>query len=232
MTADLILGIDTTGRRGSASLATVDGIEETVEWAATPSHTINLHSAGSALLKQAGDRLVAIAVTAGPGGFSSVRSGMAYTKGLCLALNIHVATCGSLTALAASLPFIERQRVVAAVDAGRSGFFAREFEIDGVVVTPLGAAALLSPVDLVALTAGDALLAGTFGAARRRELEAVASDGASLEFASAARPLAEAVAMSGWSKIGKISGREVRTAIPIYLRAPGATLPKKGWGRA
>ncbi len=231
MTVDLILGIDTTGRHGSASLATSAGIEETIEWRAASSHTANLQRACAALLEQAGDRLVAVAVAAGPGGFSSVRTGMAYAKGLCMALDIKLVTMESLTALAASLPLMEPRRVVAALDAGRSGFFAREFEVDGAVVTPLGDAALLSAKDVVALTAGNASLSGAFDEARRFELEAAVGDGASLQFASPVRPLAEAVAVAGWSKIGGISGREVRTAVPTYLRAPGATLPKRGWGR-
>ncbi len=232
MTVDLILGIDTTSRHGSASLATAAGIEETIEWRASPSHTINLQRAGAALVEQAGDRLVGVAVAAGPGGFSSVRTGMAYAKGLCLALDIKLSTVESLAVLAASLALSNPRRLVAALDAGRSDFFAREFEVDGGVVTPLGDAALLSAIDLVALTTGDALLAGVFDEARRLELESVAADGASLQFATPVRPLAETVAVAGWSKIGDMSGREVRTAIPTYLRAPGATLPKRGWGRA
>jgi tRNA threonylcarbamoyladenosine biosynthesis protein TsaB len=232
MTADLILGIDTTSRHGSASLATAAGIEKTIEWRASPSHTVNLQRAGAALLEHAGDRLVAVAVAAGPGGFSSVRTGMAYAKGICLALDIKLSAVESLTALAASLPLMEPRRVVAALDAGRSSLFAREFEVGGALVNPLGDAALLSAIDLVALTTGDALLAGAFDEARRLELEAFTGDGASLQFISPVHPLAEAVAVAGWAKIGEMSGREVRTAVPTYLRAPGATLPKRGWGKA
>ena len=232
MSARLILGIDTTGRRGSAALATASGIVESFEWRATPSHTIDLQSASAKLVEQAGGRLVAVAVAAGPGGFSSVRTGMAFAKGLCLALDLQLAAIESLDAVAASVPLTEPRRVVAALDAGRSGYFAREFEVDGAVVKRVGEAAVVSAVDLVEMIAAGALLAGDFDNARRSEIEALAGDDGSVEFAPAGRPLAEAVAMAGWSKLGELSGGEVHAAVPTYMRAPGATLPRKGWGRA
>ena len=232
MSADLILGLDTTGRGGSASLATSSGIEVTVEWSAVQSHTINLQRAVKTLVDQADDRLVAVAVAAGPGGFSSVRSSMAFAKGLCLALDIKLVTVESLVALAGSLPLMERPRVVAALDAGRDALFAGEFLLEGLVATPVGETALVSVAELVAMTGEGAVLAGYFDEDRRRELEEVAAGSGTLTFTDVARPLAEAVAMAGWSKIGETSDREVRTAIPAYLRAPAATLPSRGWGRA
>lgn len=231
MTADLILGFDTTGRCGSACLATATGVLETVEWSASSSHTINLHDAGAALLKQAGNRLVAVAVAAGPGGFSSVRSGMAFAKGLCLALDVRLATVESLSALAASVLPIDHRRVAAALHAGRAGYFVREFAVQGSAAKPVSEAALISASALVAMGAGGALLTGEFDSEQRHELE-ILGRGAVLQFAPAGRPMAEAVAMAGWTRLGELSGEEVHTATPSYLRAPGATLPKKGWGRA
>lgn len=71
-----------------------------------------------------------LAVTLGPGGFTSVRVGMAAARGLALALGIPVVGQSTLEALAAAaidLP-VGIERIVATIPAGRGGIYAQSFD--------------------------------------------------------------------------------------------------------
>lgn len=227
----LILGIDTTGRQGSAALATAAEGVELRKWRAEPSHTPHLHTAVEELLGIAGPRLEAVAVAVGPGGFSAVRSGLAIAKGLCLALDITLVPVSSLEAVALSAGSPEGGRFVALIEAGAQGYFAQEFTVDGDGARPTGEAALATTADVIASIAQGARPVGDLAKARADEIEALAPGEVESKKIRKPRPVATAVALAGWSKLGAATGRDGLGAIPTYLREPDATLPKRGWGR-
>ncbi len=228
---DLILALDTTGRSGSAALATADEVLETRPWRAEPSHTPHLHRATTDLLSIAGARLAAIAVAAGPGGFSAVRGGMAIAKGLCLALDITMVAIPSLEAVALSVAPPIEGRVLALLDAGARGCFAGEFTLDGTGATPVNEPSLAAPDLIARAIASGAHPVGDLPAARLEQIAAALPPNAATAPIFVPEPLAAAVATLGWSKLAASTGRDAAGAVPTYLREPDATLPKKGWGR-
>jgi tRNA threonylcarbamoyladenosine biosynthesis protein TsaB len=228
---DLILALDTTDRSGSAALATAEEILETRAWRAEPSHTPHLHAATSALLSAAGPRLVAIAVAAGPGGFSTVRGGMAIAKGICLGLDITLMAIPSLEAVALSADVPMEGHVLALIDAGARGCFAGEFTMDDTGANRLTEPSLFTPAEVALAISAGAHPVGNLPPARLEQIAAAFPAGSAAPPLTAPGSLAAAVAMLGWSKLAESTGRDALGAVPTYLREPDATLPKKGWGR-
>lgn len=108
----LILAFDTA--TSVATSALVDGSEVLGE---RVSPAVSLLDDVDALLRQAGVRpgqVDAVVVGTGPGSFTSTRIGLAYARGLALALDVPVAGVGTLDALAAgapgALPVIDARR--------------------------------------------------------------------------------------------------------------------------
>jgi tRNA threonylcarbamoyladenosine biosynthesis protein TsaB len=231
MTGDLILALDSTGRTGSAALATADEVVELREWDADPSHTPNLHAATTDLLAVAGARLAAIAVAAGPGGFSAVRGGMAIAKGMCLAFDITLVAISSLEAVALSAAAPIEGRVLALIDAGARGCFAGEFTVDDTGARLLTEPGLATPAEIARAITSGAHPVGNLPAARLEQIAAAVPAHSAASPIAAPGPLAAAVARLGWSKLAASTGRDALGAVPTYLREPDATLPKKGWGR-
>lgn len=152
--------------------------------------------------------LAGLAVAVGPGSFTGLRVGIAFAKGLALALDKPTAGIGTLEALAAEADGL----VFAAIDARRGQLYLQGFE------------------DGRALMAPDALAAET-AAARIAELSngrafTLVGSGAPLlaDFAPAAR-VVEAEGCDAVKVARLAAGRAPGPLKPLYLRAPDAKLP-------
>ncbi|MDB5452377.1 MAG: tsaB [Caulobacteraceae bacterium] len=154
------------------------------------------------------DRVDRIAVTVGPGSFTGLRVGLAFAKGLGLALDKPVVGVTSLEALAASAP--PAGLTLALIDARRDQAYWQAFA-DGAPVTEPQASGIADIVDWLVGTGpparlvgpGTGLLAGRF-------------------------PLAEALARAAPDPVAvaRIAAtREPRPPHPLYLRTPDAKLP-------
>jgi tRNA threonylcarbamoyladenosine biosynthesis protein TsaB len=146
-----------------------------------------------------------IGVTLGPGSFTGVRVGLAFAKGLALALNVPLIGVGTLEALAASAG--AEGTVTAAIDARRGRIYLQSFR-DGV--------ALDEPRSVALEDAGQELAA--LGPQR------IVGPGASLLQGLAG---AEPVPMQAPDPVAlaRLTARSPRPdgpPRPIYLRAPDA----------
>ena len=152
------------------------------------------------------DALERIGVTVGPGSFTGLRVGLAFAKGLALALDIPCVGVGTMEALAASVE--TSGPVVVAIDARRGQIYLQVFR------------------DGAALTEPEALTVEDAGA----RLEQVGAKGATLAGSGAAL-----LRLEGYTLINIYSADPVALARltlqakdpvarpePLYLRAPDA----------
>jgi tRNA threonylcarbamoyladenosine biosynthesis protein TsaB len=207
----LILAIDTC--LNACSAAVLDG-GRVLAAASEPmerGHQERLAPLVAEVMAEAGVRfsqLNGVAVTVGPGSFTGMRVGLAFAKGLGIALERPVTGVGTLHALAASAG--ERGRVAAVIDARREQVYLQPF-LDG---TPLAEPEALTAADAAGrLTAlgGPWRLVGSGGG-----LVAPMLDEAAVEACAAADPAA----------VGMLALRVPDgSSAPVYLRAPDAKLP-------
>ncbi len=153
-------------------------------------------------------RIERIAVTTGPGSFTGLRVGLAFAKGLGLALERPVVGVGTLQALAASAS--EAGLVAAIVDARREQVYVQPF-LDG---APLAEAEALTTCDaagrLAALGRGWRLV-GSGGPLLAPLLDRSEADG---------RLAPDPVVIARIAAFAPLA-----PARPVYLRAPDAKLP-------
>jgi tRNA threonylcarbamoyladenosine biosynthesis protein TsaB len=178
-------------------------------------HQERLAPIAAAVMAEAGqafDNLDLIAATVGPGSFTGLRVGLAFAKGLALALGIPCVGVGALEALAASEG--DAGFVAAAVDAKRGQIWLQVF-IDG---RPVMAPDALSPETAAARLAelwpgGPALLVGS----------------ASLALAGVIPQARVSVRLAPDPVAVARSALRLRAPYPpprpLYLRAPDARLP-------
>ena len=151
-----------------------------------------------------------IGVTVGPGSFTGLRVGLAFAKGLGLALARPVVGVGTLEALAASESGADL--TIAAIDARRSQIYLQAFS---------GGHALMAP-DVLPVEIAAARLAEVRSSGR---VDIVGSGASLLDgLVSGARILPRAapdpVALARLAQAKRLT-----PARPLYLRAPDAKLP-------
>jgi tRNA threonylcarbamoyladenosine biosynthesis protein TsaB len=151
-----------------------------------------------------------IGVTVGPGSFTGLRVGLAFAKGLGLALGKPVVGVGVLEALAASEP--HGGLTLAVIDARRGQVYLQAFRDGRAVMAPdalpletaaARAVELFGGDEIVIVGSGAPLLEGL--AAGARIVPRAAPDPVALTRLAAAKP--------------------ITPARPLYLRAPDAKLP-------
>ena len=163
------------------------------------------------VMAQAGlafDRLDRIAVTVGPGSFTGLRVGIAFAKGLALALDKPAVGIGTLEALAAEAAGL----VFPAIDARRGQLYLQAFEDGRALMAPDALSAEVAAARLAELSQGRPFTLVGSGAA----LLADVAPGAAI--IAAEGPDARHVARLA-------AARAPGPLKPLYLRAPDAKLP-------
>src|SRR6266403_490713 len=123
----IVLGLDTC--LSSCSVAVLDGerVVASAREVMARGHQERLAPMARSVMAEAGlafDRLERIAVTVGPGSFTGLRVGIAFAKGLALALDLPAVGIGTLEALAAETEGL----VFPAIDARRGQLYLQAFE--------------------------------------------------------------------------------------------------------
>ena len=210
----IVLSIDTTIDACQAAVLDGDTALAACSEAMTRGHQERLAPLVAETMAQAGvafSTLDRVAVTVGPGSFTGVRVGLAFARGLALALDIPCIGVGALEALAASAG--GAGKVAAAIDAKRGQVYLQLFDrgrptappeaLDLEVATArLGEFAEAGPVVLAGT--GAALLVATIGKATT----------------GPERPDPIVIA-----RLGRDAAAPEAPPRPIYLRAPDARLP-------
>ncbi|HEY2356566.1 MAG TPA: tRNA (adenosine(37)-N6)-threonylcarbamoyltransferase complex dimerization subunit type 1 TsaB [Phenylobacterium sp.] len=207
----MVLGLDTC--LSSCSVAVLDGervLGHALEVMAR-GHQERLAPMAQGVMAETGlsfGQLDRIAVTVGPGSFTGLRVGIAFAKGLALALGRPAVGIGTLEALAAEAEGL----VFPAIDARRGQLYLQAFEDGRALMAPDALAAETAVARVAELSqgrpftlvgSGAPLLAGVAPGAR-----VVAAEGAD------ARQVARLAVT-----------REPAALKPLYLRAPDAKLP-------
>lgn len=207
----LILGLDTALGACSAALLGADGILAHRFELRSTGHAEALAPMVDALMREAGHAfadLTRVAVTTGPGTFTGQRIGLAFARGLSLALKI---PCIGVTTLEAMAAAARAERpghgVLVATDARRGECYAQTFAADG---APQGEPALLSLEVAAALVTPGITLAGTAA-------EGLRHHGGTLS--TVRQPDAAFVASLARTRA------DTGPPHPLYLRAPDAKLP-------
>jgi tRNA threonylcarbamoyladenosine biosynthesis protein TsaB len=161
-----------------------------------------------------------VAVTVGPGGFTGVRIGLAAARGFALARGLPVVGVTSFAAVAAAVPPDRRagRTLAVALDSKRADIFLQCFAADGPA---------LGPGELVALEAvGSHIPAGAV---------LLAGDGAvrAAPFLAGRAALAPATEVPDPGDIARLAlaewqpDRRAALPLPLYLRAPDTTAPRR-----
>lgn len=207
----LVLGLDTCLNTCSVAVRDGDRVLAHASEAMARGHQERLAPMAQAVMAEAGRsfaELDRIGVTVGPGSFTGLRVGVAFAKGLALALDRPAVGVGALEAMAADVEGL----VFPAIDARRGQLYLQAFE-DG--------RSLMAPD---ALTAGDA-------AARIAELSqgrAFTLIGSGAALLSALSPAARILAAEGCDArtVARLAACRTPAPLrPLYLRAPDAKLP-------
>lgn len=206
----MILAIDTC--LGACSAAVADGarVLATRSEAMERGHQERLAPLVRELMAEAGvgfEALDGVAVTVGPGSFTGLRVGIAFAKGLGLALERPVSGVGTLGALAASST--EHGLAAAVIDARREQVYLQPFDNGRALAPP------------EALTAEDAVLRlEGFG-----QGWLLVGSGGPLLGARMVDARLDARAAPDPAVVARLAGTAALPPAPIYLRAPDAKLP-------
>ncbi|MET0336737.1 MAG: tRNA (adenosine(37)-N6)-threonylcarbamoyltransferase complex dimerization subunit type 1 TsaB [Caulobacter sp.] len=209
----IVLAIDTCLAASSAAVIDGDRTLASRTEPMTRGHQEALGGIVRETVAQAGvafAQLDRIAVTVGPGSFTGLRVGLAFAKGLAVALNIPCIGIGTLDALAEGR---DGPRIVA-IDAKKDQIYWRAFDDEHGLADP----AVLAASETAEIARG--LLAG-----RRPLLIGTGSTLLAEHFPGADivdRPLADPAAVA---RLGAKADPALAQPVPLYLRPPYATLP-------
>jgi tRNA threonylcarbamoyladenosine biosynthesis protein TsaB len=117
----MLLAVDTSTLWVGLALYDGERVISEETWLSQNHHSVELAPALSSLIKRSGvsaRSLSALAVALGPGSFTSLRIGLAFVKGLALALHLPIIGVPTLDILAVAQP-VREQPLVAVLQAGR-----------------------------------------------------------------------------------------------------------------
>jgi tRNA threonylcarbamoyladenosine biosynthesis protein TsaB len=214
----MLLAVDTSTLW--VGLALYDGErvigEET--WLSQGHHSVELAPALASMLKRSGvsiNELSALGVALGPGSFTSLRIGLAFVKGLALALHLPVIGVPSLDILAAAQP-VREQPLAVLLQAGRGRLALGWYNRQGNQWLPSGEPEITTAEDLLQNIHNPTLVCGEMSSEERQML---ARKRKNVLLASPARSLRRPAFLAeiAWKKWQAGQVDDPVTLAPIYL---------------
>ena len=220
----MILAIDTATRW--TGLALYDGSQLVAElgWSSRQMQTVSLAPAMADMQRQTGVKsadLTAIAVIIGPGSYTGVRIGVAFAKGLALALNIPLLGVNTLDATMAGLPPSSRP-FVAVAEAGRGRVCAAVYRWDEATHWKMSDSAdLYEWSSLLHYAPEGSCFVGELSAENRQQIEGA---GKAFDFLAPVHAARRAgyIAEIGYQRLLRHEIDDPAALFPIYLRDPGS----------
>lgn len=226
------LSIDTATRYAGAALS-LDGhvIAETA-WHSRNNHTAELAPAVDGLLREAkssASELRGISVVIGPGGFSALRVGLGFAKGLAESLDIPIAPVSALEVEAARHFDGETGPLCALLEVGRDRVAWCVYERQRGDWRRVGDEQVTTVSEMVEAVPDDAVYCGEGAWHTRERLRELAPDARVIALEPPTRSLA-LLASLGHAALASGGVPERGTLEPNYLRPPSITMPAGGGG--
>lgn len=217
----MLLAVDTS--TAQVGLALYDGAQVVAEyaWHSNRRHTVELAPAIAGLLSRCGvtmDQVQALGVALGPGSFTSLRVGLALTKGLALSRHIPLIGIPSLDILAHAQP-VGRYPLYCAIQAGRGRFALGEYKNSRKGWQAQGAARVVSLEALTAEALSPAVVCGEFSA---EEILKMKEAGLCLASPTASIRRPAVLAELAWARWQAGDVDDEASLAPLYLHTEGS----------
>ena len=207
----IVLGLDTCLNACSVAVLDDERVVASAREVMARGHQEQLAPMAQAVMARAGlafADLDRIAATVGPGSFTGLRVGVAFAKGLALALGKPTVGIGTLEALAAQAPGL----VFPAIDARRGQLYLQAFEDGRALMAPDAVTAEVAAARIAELSQG-------------RPFTLVGSGAALLADFAPSAAVVEAEGADARDVARIALARSPSPLKPLYLRAPDAKLP-------
>ena len=222
-----ILAIDTSTRKAGAVLWRDGKPIEFRTWESRRNHTAELMPAVASLLDSSGgaSALTGIAVSLGPGGFSSLRVGLSLAKGFAMALDLPIVGVGTLEAEAHPYAHMGLS-VYALLDAGRGEVSTACFGLREGLWSKLSDERITTPEQLVDELPESCVVCGEGTALHRDYLSETAGPLVVVIRDHSTEDRLYGVAALGESRLLSGESDPPATLEPLYLRTPNIGTPK------
>ncbi|MEX1000024.1 MAG: tRNA (adenosine(37)-N6)-threonylcarbamoyltransferase complex dimerization subunit type 1 TsaB [Thermodesulfobacteriota bacterium] len=230
-----ILAIETSTYAGSIAVVGDDTILGEYYFNIGPVHTEKLIPSIDWLLSELGmakSDLSGVAVSLGPGSFTSLRVGISTAKGICYSLGIPLIGVSSLKALAMNLPFAP-YNICPVIDARKGEVFASLFRSHNGELERILEDIVVSPEGLVEIIKDNTIFVGDGALLYKDYLEDNLGSGIMFSPINTNSPRASNLALSEIGKFkedrdNKYIYDEIMNLAPHYLRKSEAEISKEG----
>ena len=218
----MLLAVDTSTTQ--MGIALYDGAQVIGEfaWRSNRRHTVELAPAISDILSRCGltmEDVKALGVALGPGSFTSLRVGLALTKGLALSKNIPLIGISTLDILAQAQPASELPLAVA-IQAVRRRYAMGWYKSSGKGWQADGEARIVTVDEINAQVERPSILCGEFPAETRQEIK-----NENIQLVSPARSIRRPAILAAlaWARWQAGDVDDAASLAPIYLQTDGTS---------
>lgn len=220
------LAIDTSTRFASVGLSRQGESVAELTWRSERNHSVELVPSIKTLLERAGsgvNKIEAIYIAAGPGGFSALRVGMSAAKAMAVSLGVPLVAIGTLEVEAQ--PYLGLRRPICAlIGAGRGRLYIGNF--DGYAQPTYS---VIEHGALGAAASADALFCGEGATASADLIRAEFGSDASIAAIAPPTRRAGVMAAMGYEALQRGHIADVNSLEPIYLRSSQIAAANRTW---